>query len=191
MVVHISSDGYVDFSAPMDWHGSEDVMFTVSDGTLEILDTVTVTVTPENDAPRSTGNPGTISLDDETPSATLDLNEIFMDADGETLEYEISGNNKIQCSLRGQQDTLKFTAPDGFHGEEVITVKATDSQGASSSIQVVVVASGGESASGLLFYSLGLLLALAVAAVRLSAARERGPPKSPVKLNDYRHYRGY
>ena len=190
IIVHISDGGYVDFSAPLNWHGTEDVMFSASDGVLEILDTVTVIVTPVNDAPRSLANPGTISLDDESPSKTLNLDEFFLDTDGEALDYEFSGNDEIVCELNSQ-GALRFSAPINFHGEEVITVRATDSQGASSSIQVVVVGSGGESGSGLLFYSLGLVLALAVAAVRLSAARERGPPKSPVKLGDYRHFGGY
>jgi hypothetical protein len=191
IIVHISHDGYVDLSAPPDWQGTEDVTLSASDGTLEVFDTMTVIVNPVNDAPRSVANPGTISLDDESPTKTLSLDEFFMDADGEAMNYEFSGNSKIECRLDRQQGTLRFSAPDDFHGEEVITVRAMDSHGTSSSIQVVVVASGGESASGLLFYSLGLVLALAVAAVRLSAARERGPPKSPVKLDDYRHFRGY
>jgi hypothetical protein len=188
--VHISDGGYVDFSAPLNWHGTEDITLSASDGVLDILDSVTVTVTPVNDAPRSLANPGTISLDDKSPSKTLNLDEFFMDADDEALDYEFSGNDKITCEL-DNQGILKLSAPENFHGEEVITVRANDAQGASSSVQVVVVGSGGESASGLLFYSLGLVLALAVAAVRLSTARERGPPKSPVKLDDYRHFRGY
>ena len=185
ILVHISNDGFVDFSAPPDWHGSEVVMFTASDGDLEMTDAVTVTVVSVNDAPRFMANPGTISLEDD---ATLNLDEFFMDPDGEALNYEVSGNNQVKYRLR--EGTIEFSAPEGFRGEEIIAVRATDSQGASSSIQVVVVGSGGGSASGLLFYSFGLVLALAVTVVRLSTARERRPPRSPVKLDDYRHFIG-
>jgi hypothetical protein len=189
IIVHVSDDGNVRFSAPLDWHGTEEIIFTISDGDQEIYDAVLVTVMPVNDIPRSVDNPGTIHLDDTTPSRTLDLHDYFTDADGDALDFSYSGNGRVRCRIEG--GTIEFSAPEDFKGEEVITVKATDSQGTSSSIQVVVVASGGENASGLLFYSLGLVLALGVAVVRLSAARERGPPKSPVRLDDYRHFKGY
>ncbi len=191
IIVTISDRGQIDLSAPLNWYGTEEVTFYASDGIFDAFDTVTVIVNPVNDAPRSVANPGTISLDGESPSRILNLHEFFLDADGEALDYEFTGNKKIECRFDSQQGTLKFSAPENFQGEEVITIRAMDSQGASSSIQVVVVGSGGEGTSGLLFYSFGLVLALAVAAVRLSAARERGPPKSPVKLDNYRHFKGY
>ena len=190
IIVTISAVGHVDLSAPRDWFGTEVITFIASDGTYESSGSITVTVTPVNDAPRSVTNPGTISLDDKSPSRILNLDEFFLDADGEALDYDFSGNKNIECRLDNRR-TLKLLAPEDFNGEEVITVRATDAQGTSSSIQIVVVASGGESASGLLFYSFGLVLALAVTVVRLSAAREKRPPKSPVKLENYRHFRGY
>ena len=190
IIVHIGDDGIVDFSAPKDWFGSEEVIFFASDGQYEISDTVLVNVKPVNDAPRQGLNPGSISLKSEDGLKILKLGDYLIDVDDEVLTYEIMGNKKIMAEIDIENEQIILHAPEDWSGEEVITIRAMDSQGETSSVQIVVIVSHGHDYSGQIFYLLGIVFAIAITGVRLHLAGRRKPTKSPVNLQSYRHYRG-
>lgn len=190
IIVHIGDDGWVDFSAPKDWFGSEEVIFFASDGQYEISDIVLVNVKPVNDAPRPGVNPAPISLNAEDYFKVLKLEDYFVDEDDEILTYEIVGNNKIVADIDTNNRQLILNAPDDWSGEEVITIKAMDSHGEASSVQIVVIVSQDHDYSGQVFYLLGLVFAVAIAGARLHLTGRRKPSKSPVNLQNYRHYKG-
>ena len=189
IIVQINDNGYVDFSAPNNWYGTEEVIFSASDGEFEVSDDVLVTITALNDAPRCEVNIASISLNAEQHSKILVLGDYFTDVDDEVLTYKIAGNKKIKADINAQEGQLILKAPEGWSGEEVIILTAEDSSGGASSVQMVVIVIHGTDSSGQIFYLFGLVLAVAIAGVRLQLAGKKRALKSPVKLSSYRHYR--
>ncbi|UCG70583.1 MAG: hypothetical protein JSV09_06075 [Thermoplasmata archaeon] len=189
LTVQIRGNGDVDILAPKDWYGAETVTFFASDDEFEVIEEVIVTVTPVNDAPKTAANLVSISLNAES-SITLKLSDYFTDVDNDDLTYEISGNNRIKADFDPQKGKLILNAPKEWSGEELITLSASDSSGGTSSVQLVVITTGGTDSSGQVFYLLGLVLAVALIGVRLQVAGRKRIIKSPVKLENYRHYRG-
>jgi hypothetical protein len=189
IIVQINDNGYVDFSAPNNWYGSEEVLFSASDGEFEVSDGVLVTVTALNDAPRCEVNIASISLNADQHSKTLVLGDYFTDVDDEVLAYKIAGNKRIKADINAQEGQLILKAPEGWSGEEVLILTAEDPSGGASSVQIVVITSRGTDSSGQVFYLFGLVLAVAIAGVRLQLAGKKRAVKSPVKLSNYRHYR--
>jgi hypothetical protein len=188
--MQIDDDGYVDFTAPKNWHGSEEVELFATDGEYDISERVSVTVISMNDAPEHIVNSITLGFTGESTHIKLDLNQYFIDPDHETLDYEVSGYDRIRYELDSEKGELILSAPEDWSGEELLTITARDTSGDSSSIQVVVIAGRGEDSSGQMFYLFGLVLALAIAGVRLQMTGRGKTTKSPVKLSSYRHYKG-
>jgi hypothetical protein len=189
IVVRIHENGDVDLLAPKDWHGEETVSISVSDGEFEVSEDIQVIVDPVNDAPRAEMNLASISLNAKH-TITLKLGDHFTDVDGDALTYDITGNNRIKAEFEDQDGQLVLKAPEDWSGEELITITAFDSSGGTDSIQIVVITTQGKDSSGQVFYLAGLVLAVAIAGVRLQAAGRKRTIKSPVKLENYRHYRG-
>ncbi|UCF08878.1 MAG: hypothetical protein JSW28_04080, partial [Thermoplasmata archaeon] len=81
--VQIGDGGHVDFSAPANWHGTEDVTFIASDGQGQVDGVVRVTVTSANDAPIALVKADTLGLDSEERSKTLDMRNYFSEVDDE------------------------------------------------------------------------------------------------------------
>jgi hypothetical protein len=191
IMVKINDNGYVDFYAPNDWYGTEWVTFSASDGEFVATKEVLVTVTPENDAPRCCVNIASIGLNTDQRSITMELKDYFTDVDDDVLSYKIVGNQGIKAELNAEQGQLVLKAPEDWSGEEILTLTATDSSGEASSVQIVVIATRGTDSSGQVFYLLGLVLAVAIVGVRLQFAGRKRIQKSPVKLSNYRYYKGH
>lgn len=190
IIVTISNDGDVGFEAPLNWFGSEEVEFTASDGEHDISDTVLVTVNPVNDDPVLDVNLESISLNGDSRTNTLELTKLFSDVEDEELTFQVTGSSKIKIEIIKETGQLKLEAPEDWNGKELITVTATDSQGASQSLQFVVVTTKGTDYSqGPIFYLTGLVLAIGIAGVRLQVAGRKRVIKSPVKLESYRHFK--
>jgi hypothetical protein len=190
IIVTINSNGYVDFSAPSNWFGSEEVVFSAHDGGFTISDTVTVTVNPVNDPPQCNVNFKSISLKGATHSKTLHLGDYFMDVEDEKLTYKVTGNSQIKSEINAQNGDLAISAPKDWSGKEVIFVTASDSKGATRSMQVVVVVSPASNSQGQVFYLIGIVLGLSVVGCKLQFTGKRRIVKSPVKLESYRHFKG-
>ncbi|UCE36235.1 MAG: hypothetical protein JSW00_11925 [Thermoplasmata archaeon] len=190
IIVQIDESGLVDLSAPKDWHGSEEITFTASDGEADIIDTILVTVVPVNDAPNCASGFTSISINGNNQEKTLDLKGYFTDVDNDILTYQISGNNRIKTEINQENGKLKLTVPDDWTGEEILIVTAKDTSGESTSMHMVVIVTQPADSFGQIFYMLGLVLAVAITGVRLHFAGKRRSVKSPVKLDSYRYYNG-
>jgi hypothetical protein len=190
VIVQINTDGSVDFSAPDDWNGAEEVTFSASDGELHVSDTMMVTVEPVNDPPTNKMVISAVCLKSDYEGKTLDLNDYFTDSDNELLTFQISGNKQIKAEVIPETGQMKLSVPEKWSGEEILTITASDSSGKSSSMQMVVIVTSQKDTSGYAFYLVGLVVALAVTGVRLQHAGRKRTIKSPVDLNSYRHYKG-
>jgi hypothetical protein len=190
ILVEINDNGDVTLSAKANWFGSEEVEFTAFDGELSASDTITVSVISQNDEPECNARFEYINLKGDNPSRTLDMGGYFSDVEDEILTFEISGNEHVNFEMDSESGNLKIFAPEDWSGKEVITVTASDSQGATKSMQVVVVASPTSGSQGQVFYFTGLVLGLAIVGAKLQLAGRSKTLKSPVKLESYRHYKG-
>jgi hypothetical protein len=191
IIVKINNDGTVDLSAPLNWWGTEEVVFFASDGELDVSDSILVTVKSVNDVPKNVVNLKAISLSEKSQSNTLELDLLFTDVEDDILSFQISGNSQIKAEIDPENSQLRLQAPEDWSGKELITITASDSQGASQSTQFVVISSKSSNySSGPIFYFAGLVLAIGIAGVRLQAAGRKRHFKSPVKLESYRHFKG-
>ncbi len=190
VIVHINTDGSVDFTAPANWNGAEDVTFSAKDREYTISDTIRVTVEPVNDSPQNNIVFTSFCLKPDYEGTILNLNDYFTDYDNEQLTFQISGNKQITAHVTPKSGIMKLSVPEKWSGEEILTITATDSLGESSSIQMVVVVTPQKNTSSYAFYFMGLVVALAISGVRLQHAGRRRAIKSPVDLNGYRHYKG-
>ncbi len=116
----------VTFGAPADWHGSEEVIFTVDDleGRAIASDTTQVTVTPVNDPPYVALTPDPITMEEDGQAAELDLNLVFDDVDGDELEFDVEGDLNLLVSIFEGLATI--TPPADWFGEETLTFSADD-----------------------------------------------------------------
>jgi hypothetical protein len=190
VIVQINTDGSLDFSAPDNWNGAEEVTFSASDGEFHVSDALVVKVEPVNDSPTNKKVFTAVCLKSDYEGKILDLNDYFTDSDNELLTFQISGNKQIKAEAIPESGRMKLSVPEKWSGEEILTITATDSSGESSSMQMVVIVTSQRDTSGYAFYLVGLVVALAVTGARLQHAGRKRTIKSPVDLNSYRQYKG-
>jgi fibronectin type 3 domain-containing protein len=139
-VTIFQENGSVLLEPEADWSGSQILTFYADDGTFEIYDTVTVTVTPLNDPPLKptivTPNDGTIIKEGEL----LDFLGICSDLDlpyGDVLTFKWSSTIDGNLGMGANKTGVLLSA-----GNHTIILIVTDSSGAKSmaSIDIVVTA---------------------------------------------------
>ena len=87
--VAIGADGVVTYTPAANYNGSDTFSYTVTSGGVTETTTVTVNITPVNDAPVATALPVQNSVD-HAP-VTLSTASYFSDVDGDTLTYTATG----------------------------------------------------------------------------------------------------
>ncbi|WP_419243710.1 retention module-containing protein [Photobacterium leiognathi subsp. mandapamensis] len=131
----IAHDGGMTFVPSDNYHGDVTVPYTITDGDKTAISTVTIHVTPVNDAP--VANPDSFTTDEDT-SITVDLIKNDHDVDGDTLTIkEINGtsvtlgheqtivvdNGKIVIAHDGG---MTFVPSDNYHGDVTVPYTITD-----------------------------------------------------------------
>ncbi|WP_305420350.1 retention module-containing protein [Photobacterium leiognathi] len=131
----IAHDGGMTFIPSDNYHGDVTVPYTVTDGDKTATSTVTIHVTPVNDAP--VANPDSFTTDEDT-SITVDLTKNDHDVDGDTVTIkEINGtpvtpgheqtivvdNGKIVIAYDGG---TTFVPSDNYHGDVTVPYTITD-----------------------------------------------------------------
>ena len=115
--VSINSDGFsVDYTPSADFNGTEVITYTVTDGIDTATGTLTVTVTPVNDAPIAIEDIASV-LENATMTST-DVISNDIDVDGDIL-FLISCLEIIKADLRSRfKHTLVIHESDLPHGLE-------------------------------------------------------------------------
>ena len=80
----IAADGSYSYQAPANYHGSDSVDYVVTDGSASDTGTLTLTVTPVNDAPVATDDAVTVA-EDQLYSSSTSLIANDSDVDGPAL----------------------------------------------------------------------------------------------------------
>jgi VCBS repeat-containing protein len=150
----LNADGSFTYTPAANFNGTDSFTYRASDGSLTSdLATVTITVTPVNDAPTLAVAPGgTCGSNDR--SGTIDLT--VGDVDGGTLTLSAASSNpalvpngNVVFGGSGTTRTMTATTVAGGTGTATLTVTVSDGQ-ATNSIQVTVRAggNGGETLTG-------------------------------------------
>lgn len=139
--ITLNSDGTITYSPVMHYNGPDTITYTIRDpdGNLSTT-TVSVTVTPVNDAPEAVDDAVATPLD--TP-IVVDVLSNDMDIDGDTLSIfgtPTAENGTVSVNPDG---TLLFTPAAGFTGSAVITYQMTDGTAVDDAIVVVQVGGPG------------------------------------------------
>jgi len=99
---------------------------------------VTVDIQPVNHPPQVVQNPGTVRFDEDT-CATVDLNNIFWDPDGDKLGFSAGGGLFLGVSIHNGNAIVRLqypTWPSDWNGSETLTFTATDPSNATTSVNV-------------------------------------------------------
>ncbi|WP_318510528.1 tandem-95 repeat protein, partial [Photobacterium leiognathi] len=144
----IAHDGGMTFVPSGNYHGDVTVPYTITDGDKTATSTVTIYVTPVNDAP--VANPDSFTTDEDT-SITVDLTKNDSDVDGDKLTIkEINGtpvtpgheqtivvdNGKIVIAHDGG---MTFVPSDNYHGDVTVPYTITDGDKSATSTVTIYV----------------------------------------------------
>jgi VCBS repeat-containing protein len=144
----LNANGSFSYTPAADFAGSDSFSYRASDGTVSSSPaTVTITVTPVNDAPRVVVAPGgTCGLDDR--SGTINLTVSDVDTPAAALTLSASSNNQallpngnIVFAGSGASRTLTATTVAGRTGTANVTVTVSDGQ-ATATVPLTVRAGG-------------------------------------------------
>ncbi len=114
-----------------------DVVVTVSDGQYEDSDTMRVTVT-DNHPPVSKGLPNVFFKEDESLPAAFDLDDYFSDLEGDTLVYSVNQTQSYVYATVSADNVVSFSSFRNWSGQQVLTFRAEDEEGAFAEDTIVV-----------------------------------------------------
>jgi|GEM_PF-5345983 len=111
--------------------GTHTVKVVVSDvyHNVEKTWSVTVTVTPSNHAPTiNTSISQTATTPEDTPLSTLDLDNVFIDEDGDALTYTFTPNGNFTITINPTTHVVTITPKANWAGTSTIIFTASDSE---------------------------------------------------------------
>jgi VCBS repeat-containing protein len=137
--VIINADGTVTYMPAPNFNGSDTFTYTVSDGALTAIGTVTVTVTPVNDAPLALAD--AYQVDTSGTFTVTAANGVLVndqDPDGDVLSAVLLGDaNNVTVTLAADGG-FTLVAEDAFVGTGTFTYNAYDGVVASNTVAVSV-----------------------------------------------------
>ncbi|HHF3023539.1 TPA: tandem-95 repeat protein [Vibrio diabolicus] len=123
--VSVNPDGSVTYTPNDNYHGTDSFTYIVTSGGVSESTTVSVDVTPVNDAPVAKDD--TAITDEDTP-VTIDVLPNDNDVDGDKLSIESASVPKEQGTVEVVDGKLVFTPAENFNGDAEITYTVTDGQ---------------------------------------------------------------
>ncbi len=123
--VSVNPDGSVTYTPNDNYHGTDSFTYIVTSGGVSESTTVSVDVTPENDAPVAKDD---IATTQEDTVVTIDVLPNDTDVDGDKLSVESASVPKEQGTVEVVNGKLVFTPAENFNGHAEITYTVTDGQ---------------------------------------------------------------
>ncbi|MBK8039286.1 MAG: tandem-95 repeat protein [Verrucomicrobiaceae bacterium] len=121
-VVAITGSSFT-YTPDADYHGADSFAFTANDGTESSAPaTVSLTVTPVNDAPTATPTSATLA---EDSSAAITLSGVDVENDALSFAVVVSPSHG---SLSGTAPNLTYTPSADYHGADTFTFRVNDGQ---------------------------------------------------------------
>ncbi|EPT7321702.1 tandem-95 repeat protein [Vibrio parahaemolyticus] len=123
--VSVNPDGSVTYTPNDNYHGTDSFTYIVTSGGVSESTTVSVDVTPVNDAPVAKDD---IATTQEDTAVTIDVLPNDTDIDGDKLSIESASVPKEQGTVEVVNGKLVFTPAENFNGDAEITYTVTDGQ---------------------------------------------------------------
>ncbi|HCG8276782.1 TPA: tandem-95 repeat protein [Vibrio parahaemolyticus] len=121
--VIVNNDGTVTYTPDDNYVGEDTFTYIVTSGGVSESTTVSVDVTPENDAPVAKDD---IATTQEDTVVTIDVLPNDTDVDGDKLSVESASVPKEQGTVEVVNGKLVFTPAENFNGDAEITYTVTD-----------------------------------------------------------------
>jgi hypothetical protein len=108
--------------------GTYDFVITVSDGDIDTNANVNVKINNMNRPPTLSGDISTVTWDEDSVGAQIDLNDYFLDEDGDGLEFGVEDTSEqTDVSVIINEDgRVDFSSVENFYGEDWVTFFAWD-----------------------------------------------------------------
>ncbi|TBT77010.1 tandem-95 repeat protein, partial [Vibrio parahaemolyticus] len=123
--VSVNPDGSVTYTPNDNYQGTDSFTYIVTSGGVSESTTVSVDVTPVNDAPVAKDD---IATTQEDTAVTIDVLPNDTDVDGDKLSIESASVPKEQGTVEVVDGKLVFTPAENFNGDAEITYTVTDGQ---------------------------------------------------------------
>ncbi|WP_239958482.1 tandem-95 repeat protein [Vibrio parahaemolyticus] len=123
--VSVNPDGSVTYTPNDNYHGADSFTYIVTSGGVSESTTVTVNVTPVNDAPVAKDD---IATTQEDTAVTIDVLPNDTDIDGDTLRIDSASVPSDQGTVEIVDGKLVFTPAENFNGDAEITYTVTDGE---------------------------------------------------------------
>ncbi|WP_140203272.1 tandem-95 repeat protein, partial [Vibrio parahaemolyticus] len=123
--VSINPDGSVTYTPNDNYHGTDSFTYIVTSGGVSESTTVSVDVTPVNDAPVAKDD---IATTQEDTVVTIDVLSNDTDVDGDKLSIQSATVPEAQGKVEIVDGKLVFTPAENFNGQAEITYTVTDGQ---------------------------------------------------------------
>ncbi|MBE4070569.1 tandem-95 repeat protein [Vibrio parahaemolyticus] len=123
--VSVNPDGSVTYTPNDNYHGTDSFTYIVTSGGVSESTTVSVDVTPVNDAPVAKDD---IATTQEDTAVTIDVLPNDSDVDGDKLSIESASVPKEQGTVEVVDGKLVFTPAENFNGDAEIIYTVTDGQ---------------------------------------------------------------
>ncbi|ENP0832849.1 tandem-95 repeat protein, partial [Vibrio parahaemolyticus] len=121
--VSVNPDGSVTYTPNDNYQGTDSFTYIVTSGGVSESTTVSVDVTPVNDAPVAKDD--TVITDEDTP-VTIDVLPNDNDIDGDKLSIQSASVPEAQGKVEIVDGKLVFTPAENFNGDAEITYTVTD-----------------------------------------------------------------
>ena len=145
--ITFNEDGTINYKPAPNYVGTDTLTYTVEDGAGAVSTaTITVEVTPINDAPVAEDFALTTTQDESINS--IDVLSSASDVDGDTISMvsgESSSGGVVQINADG---TMNYTPPAGFVGTDIVTYSIQDSAGVVVEAKVTITVDPIDGASG-------------------------------------------
>ncbi|HCG7080417.1 TPA: tandem-95 repeat protein [Vibrio parahaemolyticus] len=123
--VIVNNDGTVTYTPNDNYHGTDSFTYIVTSGGVSESTTVSVDVTPVNDAPVAKDD---IATTQEDTAVTIDVLSNDTDVDGDKLSIQSATVPEAQGKVEIVDGKLVFTPAENFNGQAEITYTVTDGQ---------------------------------------------------------------
>ncbi|MCR9972532.1 tandem-95 repeat protein [Vibrio parahaemolyticus] len=123
--VSVNPDGSVTYTPNDNYHGTDSFTYIVTSGGVSESTTVSVDVTPVNDAPVAKDD---IATTQEDTVVTIDVLPNDTDVDGDKLSIQSATVPEAQGKVEIVDGKLVFTPAENFNGQAEITYTVTDGQ---------------------------------------------------------------
>ncbi len=123
--VSVNPDGSVTYTPNDNYHGTDIFTYIVTSGGVSESTTVSVDVTPVNDAPVAKDD---IATTQEDTAVTIDVLPNDTDIDGDKLSIQSASVPETQGKVEIVDGKLVFTPAENFNGHAEITYTVTDGQ---------------------------------------------------------------